>query len=69
MKTVIDYKVSSGLVEQRHPQLVRSARREQMATDDPDAVVFIIGTNDTPIVNQVDANGDGVPDWEAELPR
>jgi len=38
---------------------------EQMASDKPEAVVFIIGTNDTPIVNQLDANGDGVPDWEA----
>ena len=31
-----------------------------MATHDPEAVVFIIGTNDTPVVNKVDANGDGV---------
>ena len=40
-----------------------------MTTDNPEAVVFIIGTNDTPVVNKVDANGDGVPDWEVDVPR
>ena len=35
-----------------------------MASDRPEAVVFMIGTNDTPVVNQVDGNGDGVPDWQ-----
>ena len=39
-----------------------------MASDNPDAVVFIIGTNDTPVVNQVDANDDDIPDWEADVP-
>ena len=33
-KTAIDYKVSSGLVEQRHPQLVPAGAREQMASDE-----------------------------------
>jgi hypothetical protein len=37
-----------------------------MASENPDAVVFIIGTNDAPIPNKVDANGDGVPDWQVE---
>ena len=37
-----------------------------MESYSPDAVVFMIGTNDTPVVNQVDANGDGVPDWQAD---
>src|SRR6185312_13838823 len=39
--------------------------QEKMASDDPDAVVFIIGTNDASIANTYDGNGDGVPDWEA----
>jgi hypothetical protein len=64
VKTVIDYKVSSGLSSNDIRNWHRRAT-EQMASDKPDAVVFIIGTNDTPIVNQVDANRDGVPDWEA----
>jgi hypothetical protein len=35
-----------------------------MAADDPELIVFMIGTNDTPAVNKVDANNDGTPDWE-----
>lgn len=64
-KTTVDYKVSSGLwaVDFRDwPQ--RAA--EQMAAHDPEAVVFIIGTNDTPAVNVVDADADGTPDWQDE---
>jgi hypothetical protein len=65
VKTVIDYKVSSGLwsndIRNWHERAT-----EQMSSVNPDAVVFIIGTNDSPVVNQVDANGDGVPDWEAD---
>ena len=36
-----------------------------MASENPDVVVFIIGTNDASIVNNYDSNNDGVPDWEA----
>ncbi len=65
VKTVIDYKVSSGLSSNDIRNWYERAT-EQMAAKNPDAVVFIIGTNDTPIVNRVDANGDKIPDWEAE---
>jgi len=65
VKTVIDYKVSSGLWSNDIRNWYERAT-DQMNSDNPDAVVFIIGTNDSPVVNQVDANGDGVPDWEAE---
>jgi len=65
VKTLIDYKVSSGLASNDIRDWYERAK-EQMASDDPDAVVFIIGTNDAPIVNGVDANGDHVPDWEAD---
>ncbi|HEY5173721.1 MAG TPA: SGNH/GDSL hydrolase family protein [Acidimicrobiia bacterium] len=64
VKTVIDYKVSSGLWSNDIRDWYQRAA-EQMVSDNPEAVVFIIGTNDTPVVNQVDANGDGVPDWQA----
>jgi hypothetical protein len=64
VKTVVDYKVSSGLWSNDIRNWYERAT-EQMSSDNPDAVVFIIGTNDTPVVNHVDANGDGVPDWEA----
>jgi hypothetical protein len=64
VKTVIDYKVSSGLWSNDIRDWYQRAA-EQMTSDDAEAVVFIIGTNDTPVVNQVDANGDGVPDWQA----
>jgi len=63
VKATIDYKVSSGLADQGIRDWPQHAA-EEMASDDPDAVVFIIGTNDAPIVNSYDANGDGVPDWE-----
>jgi hypothetical protein len=64
VKTRIDYRVSSGLWSNDIRDWYERAT-EQMASDNPEAVIFIIGTNDTPVVNQVDANGDGVPDWEA----
>jgi uncharacterized protein len=63
VKTVIDYKVSSGLFSNDIRNWYERAT-EQMASDNPDAVVFIIGANDSPIVNKVDENGDGVPDGE-----
>jgi hypothetical protein len=68
VQTKVDYKVSSGLWSNdiRNWQ----ARAEaQMASDNPEAVVFIIGTNDTPAVNNVDANHDGEPDWETTYRR
>jgi hypothetical protein len=65
VKTVVDYKVSSGLWSNDIRNWYERAT-EQMKSDNPEAVVFIIGTNDAPVVNRVDANGDGVPDWEAE---
>jgi hypothetical protein len=64
VKTRIDYRVSSGLWSNDIRNWPQRAT-EQMASDDPEAVVFIVGTNDTPVVNQVDANDDGVPDWAA----
>jgi hypothetical protein len=62
-QTVVDFKVSSGLWSNDIRDWPARAT-EQMTTANPDAVVFIIGTNDWPDVNQVDANQDGVPDWE-----
>ncbi len=61
----IDYKVSSGLADQGIRDWPQHAA-ETMASEDPDAVVFIIGTNDAPIVNNYDGNGDGKPDWEKD---
>ena len=37
-----------------------------MTSENPDAVVFIIGTNDASIANTYDGNGDGTPDWEKD---
>ncbi|HEV7526419.1 MAG TPA: DUF459 domain-containing protein [Acidimicrobiia bacterium] len=64
VRTVIDYKTSSGLWSNDIRNWYQRAQ-DQMSTYKPDAVAFIIGTNDTPVVNSVDANGDNVPDWEA----
>jgi hypothetical protein len=61
----IDYKVSSGLADQGIRDWPEHAA-ETMASDDPDAVVFIVGTNDASIANTYDGDGDGVPDWEAD---
>jgi hypothetical protein len=59
----IDYKVSSGLADNGIRDWYEHAQ-EAMASENPDAVVFIIGTNDASIVNSQDSNNDGVPDWE-----
>jgi hypothetical protein len=61
----IDYKVSSGLADQGIRDWPEHAA-ETMASENPDAVVFIIGTNDSPIANTYDGNGDGKPDWEKD---
>jgi len=50
VKTRIDYRVSSGLWSNDIRNWYERAT-EQMASDDPEAVVFMIGTNDTPVVN------------------
>jgi hypothetical protein len=63
VSTVIDYKTSSGLYSNDIRNWYQRAG-EQMVSVDPDAVVFIIGTNDASIVNNLDANGDLIPDWE-----
>ena len=59
----IDYKVSSGLEDQGIRDWPQHAGKD--GERDPDAVVFIIGTNDASIANTYDSNNDGVPDWEA----
>jgi hypothetical protein len=59
----VDYKVSSGLADNGVRDWYEHAQ-QAMASEDPDAVVFIIGTNDASIVNSQDSNHDGVPDWE-----
>jgi hypothetical protein len=64
VKTLVDYRVSSGLWSNDVRDWYQRATA-QMVSDDPEAIVFIVGTNDTPVVNQVDANHDGVPDWAA----
>jgi hypothetical protein len=63
VQTLIDYRVSSGLWSNDVRNWYQRAT-DQMAFYRPEAVVFMIGTNDAPVVNQVDANGDGVPDWQ-----
>jgi uncharacterized protein len=60
----IDYKVSSGLADRGIRDWQEHAQ-EKMVSEDPDAVVFIIGTNDASIANTYDSNNDGVADWEA----
>jgi len=63
VNATIDYKVSSGLADQGIRNWYEHAQ-QSMASENPDAVVFIIGTNDASIVNSQDSNHDGVPDWE-----
>ena len=63
VKATIDYKVSSGLADDGIRDWEQHAQ-DKMASENPDAVVFIIGTNDASIVNSQDSNHDGVPDWE-----
>ena len=65
VKTLVDYRVSSGLWSNDIRNWSQRAD-EQMTSDDPEAVVFIVGANDVSAVNKVDANDDGVPDWEAK---
>jgi len=64
VKTLVDYRVSSGLWSNDVRDWYARATA-QMVSDDPEAIVFMIGTNDTSVVNEVDANHDGVPDWAA----
>jgi hypothetical protein len=61
----IDYKVSSGLADQGIRDWPEHAA-EKMASEDPDTVVFIIGTNDASIANTYDGDNDGKPDWEKD---
>ena len=61
--TRVDYKVSSGLWSNDLRDWPQRAA-EEMKTDDPEAVVYIIGANDTSAVNKVDANHNGIPDWQ-----
>lgn len=61
----IDYKVSSGLADQGIRDWPDYAEQE-MSSSDPDAIVFLIGTNDASIVNTYDGNDDGVHDWEVD---
>jgi uncharacterized protein len=63
VQTLIDYKVSSGLWSNDIRDWYARATT-QMVSANPEAIVFMIGTNDTPAVNNVDANNDNVPDWE-----
>jgi hypothetical protein len=60
----VDYKVSSGLEPgvRDWPEYAESVLTER----DPEAVVFMIGTNDSVLVNSQDANDDGVEDWEPD---
>jgi hypothetical protein len=64
VKTTVDYKISSGLTNNIRdwPDYAESA----MKKNDPEVVVFMVGANDTKIVNSHDADDDGVPDWEPE---
>lgn len=60
--TQIDYKVSSGIAShgvRNWPERAQLQIREH----DPEAIVFMIGTNDASIVNHK-INADGVYDWE-----
>jgi hypothetical protein len=65
VRTLVDYKVSSGLWSNDIRNWYQTAQ-EQMLKNDPELVVFMIGTNDTTMVNNVDANHDGVADWIPE---
>jgi uncharacterized protein len=60
--TTIDYKVSSGLWGDDVRNWSERAT-EQMTAEDPEVVVFMIGTNDTSAVNGVDSDNDGIDDW------
>lgn len=62
--TQIDYKVSSGIASDGVRDWPERALTE-MTEHDPEAVVFMIGTNDASIVNHR-LNEDGVYEWEPE---
>lgn len=62
VKTQVDYKVSSGIASDAVRDWPERAAAD-MAAYDPEAVVFIIGTNDAPIVSS-HRNDDGVYEWE-----
>jgi len=59
----VDYKVSSGLADNGVRDWYDHAQ-QAMASDNPDAVVFIIGTNDASIVNSQGSTSNGEPGWE-----
>jgi hypothetical protein len=61
-QALVDYKVSSGLAS-NDVRNWYSYASQQMETANPEAIVFIIGTNDWPAVSRLDANNDGVADW------
>src|SRR5262249_33729136 len=61
-QTLVDYKVSSGLWSNDIRNWHERAQA-QMLKNNPELVVFMIGTNDTAQVSKVDANNDGVEDW------
>jgi len=61
----VDYKVSSGLADNGVRDWYEHAQ-EAMANDDPDAVVFIIGTNDTSIIDSQGSTSDGEPAWQVD---
>jgi hypothetical protein len=63
VQTTVDYKVSSGLWS-NDLRNWQQRTEEQMFLNNPEVVVFMIGANDTVMVNKVDANNDGVPDWD-----
>ena len=62
--TYVDYKVSSGLIPSTRNWQVYAP--QLIAQEDPEAIVFMIGTNDANVVNSVDANKDGIHDWEVD---
>jgi len=60
----IDYKISSGLASDNVRDWPKEFTQEQ-AQYQPEAVIFMVGANDAPIVGSaVDSNGD--PTWEAK---
>lgn len=61
----VDYKVSSGLADNGVRDWYEHAQ-EAMASDDPDAVVFIIGTNDTSIIDSQGSTSNGEPAWQVD---
>jgi hypothetical protein len=63
VQTTVDYKVSSGLAS-NDLRNWQQRTEEQMFLDNPEVVVFMIGANDAIMVNNVDANHDGIPDWQ-----